>query len=191
MVANLIRNAWITAVVFCGHFPDGAEKFTQRDLDNETKGQWYLRQILGSANIDAGPLMAFMTGNLSYQIEHHLYPDLPSNRLAEVAVRVRHVCDNYDLPYTTGSFLAQYVRVWRTIAKLSLPNEFLTDTSNDAPETHSEKMFANLRPSFSTTDPATGRRRGLKTAIANVGVSNAKSRTSPSADGSARVEQPL
>ncbi len=105
----------------CGHFPDGAETFSHHDLDNETTGRWYLRQILGSANIDAGPLLAFMTGNLSYQIEHHLYPDLPSNRLAQIATRVRQICDKYHLPYTSGPFLTQVAKAWRTIATLSLP----------------------------------------------------------------------
>ena len=168
VMANVIRNVWSNAVIFCGHFPDGAEKFTKRDLEGETKGQWYLRQMLGSSNIDAGPVMAFMTGNLSYQIEHHLYPDLPSNRLAEIAVRVGQVCDKYDLPYTTDSLLMQYGKAWRTIAKLSLPNRYLSDSPDDAPETRSEKMFAELEPEFVGTDPATGRRRGLKTAIVTV-----------------------
>jgi NADPH-dependent stearoyl-CoA 9-desaturase len=168
VMANVIRNVWSNAVIFCGHFPDGAEKFTKRDLEGETKGQWYLRQMLGSSNIDAGPVMAFMTGNLSYQIEHHLYPDLPSNRLAEIAVRVGQVCDKYDLPYITDSLLVQYGRAWRTIAKLSLPNRYLSDSPDDAPETRSEKMFAELEPGFVGTDPATGRRRGLKTAIVTV-----------------------
>jgi NADPH-dependent stearoyl-CoA 9-desaturase len=168
VMANVIRNVWSNAVIFCGHFPDGAEKFTKRDLEGETKGQWYLRQMLGSSNIDAGPVMGFMTGNLSYQIEHHLYPDLPSNRLAEISVRVRQVCDKYDLPYTTASLLVQYGKAWRTIAKLSLPNKYLSDTADDAPETRSEKMFAELEPAFVGTDPATGRRRGLKTAMATV-----------------------
>jgi NADPH-dependent stearoyl-CoA 9-desaturase len=168
ILANVIRNVWANAVIFCGHFPDGAEKFTLTDIEDETKGEWYLRQMLGSANIDAGPVMAFMTGNLSYQIEHHLYPDLPSNRLAEISVRVREVCDKYDLTYTTGPLLVQYGKAWRTIAKLSLPNEYLSHTVDDAPETRSEKMFAQLDPGFAGTDPATGRRRGLKTAIATV-----------------------
>ena len=168
VMANVIRNVWSNAVIFCGHFPDGAEKFTKRDLEGETKGQWYLRQMLGSSNIDAGPVMAFMTGNLSYQIEHHLYPDLPSNRLAEIAVRVGQVCDKYDLPYTTDSLLMQYGKAWRTIAKLSLPNRYLSDSPDDAPETRSEKMFAELEPGLLGTDPATGRRRGLKTAIVTV-----------------------
>src|SRR6478672_10529506 len=158
-VANVIRNVWANAVIFCGHFPDGAEKFTKTDMVGETKGQWYLRQMLGSANFEGGWLLRFMSGNLCHQIEHHLYPDLPSNRLHEISVRVHEVCDKYDLPYTTGSFLMQYGKTWRTIAKLSLPDKYLRDTRDDAPETRSERMFDELAPS---------ERRGLKSAIAAV-----------------------
>ena len=164
----MIRNIWTDAVIFCGHFPDGAEKFTKTDMAGESKGQWYLRQMLGSANFDAGPAMRFMSGNLCYQIEHHLYPDIPSNRLHEISLRVQEVCDKYDLPYTTGSFLGQYAKTWRTIAKLSLPDRYLRDTADNAPETRSERMFTELQPGFTGTDLVTGRRRGLKTAIAAV-----------------------
>jgi NADPH-dependent stearoyl-CoA 9-desaturase len=167
-VANVIRNVWSNAVIFCGHFPDGAEKFTKTDMVGETKGQWYLRQMLGSANFEGGPALRFMSGNLCHQIEHHLYPDLPSNRLHEISFRVREVCAKYDLPYTTGSFLLQYGKTWRTIAKLSLPDRYLRYSADDAPETRSERMFTELEPGFGVTDPATGRRRGLNTAIATV-----------------------
>lgn len=164
LAANVIRNFWTNAVIFCGHFPDGADKFTTTDMAGESRGQWYLRQMLGSANIDAGPVLGFMTGNLSYQIEHHLYPDLPSNRLAEISVRVRALCDKYDLPYTSGPLPAQYAKSWRTIAKLALPDRFLRDTADDAPETRSERMFDVLGPA-----PQAGpHRRGLKSAIAAV-----------------------
>jgi linoleoyl-CoA desaturase len=167
-VANVIRNVWANAVIFCGHFPDGAEKFTKTDMAGETKGEWYLRQMLGSANFEGGPALRFMSGNLCHQIEHHLYPDLPSSRLHEISIRVRQICDKYDLPYTTGSFLLQYGKTWRTIAKLSLPDKYLRDTADNALETRSERMFTELEPGFGVTDPATGRRRGLKTAIATV-----------------------
>ncbi|MEV3960472.1 fatty acid desaturase [Nocardia sp. NPDC050193] len=164
LTANVIRNIWSNAVIFCGHFPDGAEKFTKADIDNESQAQWYLRQMLGSANISGGKLMHFMTGNLSHQIEHHLFPDLPSNRYADVAVRVRELCDKYDLPYTTGSLPVQYFKAWRTILKLSLPNKYLRHTADDAPETASERKFNGQ--AVSTFDPLTGKRRGLRTAIA-------------------------
>lgn len=97
------------------------------------------------------------------QIEHHLFPDLPSNRLREASIRVRALCEKYDLPYTTASVAVQYGRTWRTVAKLSLPNRFLRATADDAPETRSERMFAHLKP---VGADLTGRRRGLKTALA-------------------------
>jgi linoleoyl-CoA desaturase len=159
--ANLVRNLWTNAVIFCGHFPDGAEKFTKADVDNETHAQWYLRQMLGSANISGGPVMDFMTGNLSYQIEHHIFPDLPSNRYREISIRVKQLCDKYDLPYTTGPLAVQYWKSWRTIAKLSLPDKYLTDTRDAAPETASEAGFGGPP----ATDPLTGRRIGLATTI--------------------------
>jgi len=147
-------------VIFCGHFPDGAEKFTRESFEQETRGEWYLRQMLGSANFNAGPIMAFMSGNLCYQIEHHMFPDLPSNRYAEISVRVRALCDKYDLPYTTGPLLRQYWQSFWTIAKLALPDKWLSRTSDDAPETHSEKKFSGQTP------PAVnGKRYGLRTAL--------------------------
>jgi linoleoyl-CoA desaturase len=167
-MANVIRNVWANAVIFCGHFPDGAEKFTKTDLVGETKGQWYLRQLLGSANFRNGPVLRIMSGNLCHQIEHHLYPDLPSNRLHDISLRVREVFDKYDLPYTTGSFLLQYAKAWRTIVKMSLPDKYLHSSADDAPETHSERMFAQPEPGPGATDPVTGRGPGLKTAITAV-----------------------
>jgi fatty acid desaturase len=166
-LANLLRNLWAYAVICCGHFADGAEKFTPDALEGETKPHWYLRQMLGSANFRAGPVMAFMSGNLCYQIEHHLYPDLPSNRYAQIAQRVQAVCAKYDLPYTTGPLAYQYLQVLRTILKLALPDRMLRATSDDAPETASEDRFAGpaARPGPPAADPV--RRRGLATAIGN------------------------
>ena len=88
-------------------------------------------------------MLAFLSGNLCYQIEHHLYPDLPSNRYAEIAQRVQAVCATYDLPYTTGPLARQYLLTLRTIFKLALPDRFLTATSDDAPKTASEDRFRN------------------------------------------------
>ena len=141
VTANVVRNLWANAVIFCGHFPDGAEKFTLEEYQRETHAEWYLRQMLGSANFHGGKLMSFMTGNLNYQIEHHLFPDLPSNRYPEIAARVQEMCERYGIPYTTGPFLVQYAQTLRTMLKLSLPDSLLTATSDDAPETASEKKW--------------------------------------------------
>ncbi len=163
VTANLLRNLWAYAVIFCGHFPDGAEKFTADVLQEESRAEWYLRQMLGAANFKAGRLLAFSSGNLCYQIEHHLFPDVPSNRYAQVAVRVRALCDKYDLPYTTGSLARQYFLTLRTINKLALPDRFLTFTSDDAPETASERMFtADATSRQGSSGPVGGLRTALR-----------------------------
>ncbi|MCT7658357.1 fatty acid desaturase family protein [Mycobacterium deserti] len=160
--ANLMRNLWAYMVIFCGHFPDGAEKFTADVIEKETRAEWYLRQMLGAANFKAGPLMAFASGNLCYQIEHHLFPDLPSNRYAQIATRVRALCEKYDLPYTSGSLAHQYFLTLRTVHKLALPDGLLRATSDDAPETASERKFSTGATPARRLD---GRISGLKTAL--------------------------
>ncbi|WP_308257452.1 fatty acid desaturase family protein [Pseudonocardia lacus] len=121
LTANVIRNVWSHAVIFCGHFPDGTETFEEDRLEGETKGEWYVRQMLGSANLTGSPVFHIMTGNLSHQIEHHLFPDMPSNRYAEIAPRIREICDRYGLTYTAGSLPKQYGKVVRTICRLAFP----------------------------------------------------------------------
>jgi linoleoyl-CoA desaturase len=125
MVANLVRNLWSHSVIMCGHFPEGVETFTRTSITGETRGEWYLRQMLGSANIEGGPITHLMAGNLSFQIEHHLFPDLPSNRYVEIAPRVQELFERYGLSYTTGSLPAQVASAWKKVVRLALPNGFL------------------------------------------------------------------
>jgi fatty acid desaturase len=99
------------------------QTFTYDSIDGETRGEWYLRQMLGSANISGSRLMHLMSGNLSYQIEHHLFPDLPSNRYGEIAPKVKDVFDRYGLTYTTGPLVKQVASAWRKVIRLSLPND--------------------------------------------------------------------
>jgi NADPH-dependent stearoyl-CoA 9-desaturase len=123
--ANVVRNVWTHTVIFCGHFPDEVRYFTPEQVQGESKGDWYIRQMLGSANIEGSELFHTMTGNLSHQIEHHLFPDLPSNRYSQIAPQVRAICEEYDLPYTTGPLVKQNLEVWRKLAILSLPNDVI------------------------------------------------------------------
>jgi linoleoyl-CoA desaturase len=121
LTANLVRNLWTHSVIMCGHFPKGIATFTKHSIDGETRGEWYLRQMLGAGNISGGPALHMMTGNLSFQIEHHLYPDLPSNRYQEIAPQVREIFERYGLPYVTGRMPKQLASAWLKILRLSLP----------------------------------------------------------------------
>jgi fatty acid desaturase len=121
-VANILRNIWSFSIIFCGHFPTGVHTFQPSICDNESKGHWYYRQLLGSANLTGGKLFHIMSGNLSHQIEHHLFPDVPAHRYAELAVEVRTVCQKYGLPYNSGPLYKQYATVWQKIFVLALPS---------------------------------------------------------------------
>jgi linoleoyl-CoA desaturase len=123
LTANAVRNVWAHAVIFCGHFPEGTDTFTEEMVEGETRGDWYVRQMIGSANISGSKFMHIMTGNLSHQIEHHLFPDLPSNRYGEVAPKVQEICRRYGLPYTTGPLLKQVGSSWAKVFKLALPGK--------------------------------------------------------------------
>jgi NADPH-dependent stearoyl-CoA 9-desaturase len=119
--ANVIRNVWAHAIIFCGHFPDQTYTFTQEETEDESRGAWYVRQLVGAANIEGGPLFHVASGNLGYQVEHHLFPDMPSTRYAEIAPRVKEICERYGLPYNSGPLGRQWGMVQRTILRLAFP----------------------------------------------------------------------
>jgi linoleoyl-CoA desaturase len=121
VTANVMRNLWSHAIIFCGHFPDQTYTFSEEETKDESKGARYVRQLIGAANIEGGPLFHVISGNLGYQVEHHLYPDMPSTRYGEIAPRVREICKEYELPYNTGPFFRQWGMVNRTIARLAFP----------------------------------------------------------------------
>jgi linoleoyl-CoA desaturase len=121
VTANIIRNIWAYGIIFCGHFPDQAYVFTQEETEDESTGARYVRQLIGACNIEGGPMFHLASGNLGYQVEHHLYPDMPSTRYGEIAPKVREICQRYGLPYNSGPFHKQLGMVQRTIVRLAFP----------------------------------------------------------------------
>jgi NADPH-dependent stearoyl-CoA 9-desaturase len=119
--ANLVRNVWAFSIIFCGHFPTGVATFTEEETANESRGAWYVRQMMGSANITGSKLFHVLSGNLSHQIEHHLFPDLPARRYPQIAAEVQALCEKYGLPYNTGRFSKQIGSTWAKIFRLALP----------------------------------------------------------------------
>jgi NADPH-dependent stearoyl-CoA 9-desaturase len=122
VTANLVRNVWAFSIIFCGHFPSGVASFSEEETKDETRGQWYFRQVLGSANITGGRLFHLMTGNLSHQIEHHLFPDMPARRYPQIAAEVRDICERYGLGYNTGPLRKQLGSVAKKIVRFALPD---------------------------------------------------------------------
>jgi NADPH-dependent stearoyl-CoA 9-desaturase len=119
--ANVVRNVWAYAIIFCGHFPDQTYTFSPEEVEDESRGGWYVRQLCGAANIEGSPMFHVASGNLGYQVEHHLFPDMPSTRYAEIAPQVKQICERYGLPYNSGPFGQQLGMVQRTILRLAFP----------------------------------------------------------------------
>lgn len=123
LIANGIRNVWTYMVIFCGHFTADVEIFPKEVLKNESRGHWYLRQVRGSSNLTGGKLFHIMTGNLSHQIEHHLYPDLPARRYGELAPEVKAICERYGQNYNTGNMIVHLGQVGWRILRHAFPSK--------------------------------------------------------------------
>ena len=119
--ANLVRNVWSFSIIFCGHFPSGVATFTEEETEDESRGAWYVRQMMGSANITGSKLFHVLSGNLSHQIEHHVFPDIPARRYPQIAAEVQALCEKYGLPYNSGRFSKQIGSTWAKIFRLALP----------------------------------------------------------------------
>lgn len=133
-VANVIRSLWASAVIFNGHFTEDAENFEMDNIDNETRAEWYLRQIRGSSNFSGTQWLHILSGNLSHQIEHHLFPDMPANRYAEAAPKIKALCAEYGIHYNEASFMKQFASVWVKLAKCSLPNDRRSELKERLPK---------------------------------------------------------
>jgi len=121
--ANLIRNLWTSTIIFCGHFTENAKTFTAAECEGESKGQWYYRQMLGSSNLTGHRWFHIMTGHLSCQIEHHLFPDIPAYRYCDLAPKVEAIAAKHGIPYNSGSFFKQYGGVLKRIWTYSWPDK--------------------------------------------------------------------
>ncbi len=140
VTANLVRNVWSFTIIFCGHFPEGTHEFTEEETENESRGQWYYRQLLGSANLTGSRPFHILAGNLSFQIEHHLFPDLPANRYAEISEEVREICERYGIPYNVGPLGKQFGSVVKKICRFALPDRKGGRRQPPAPETVVEEV---------------------------------------------------
>lgn len=96
-LADVLTNMHSLAVVLPNHAGDDLYRYDDRPT-SKTEGT--VRQVISSANYrTGGDLVAFLQLWLNYQIEHHIWPDLPMLRYQQVAPRVKALCARYGVPY--------------------------------------------------------------------------------------------
>ena len=120
------HSVWVHLVTCVRTFRTG-RRSSPRPRSKRKATDWYLHQMLGTANFNVGPLLAFASGNLCYQIEHHLFSGLPSNRYAEIATRVRGCATTSTCPHHRGCWASTCRRYGPY--KLALPDRCLTAAS--------------------------------------------------------------
>jgi NADPH-dependent stearoyl-CoA 9-desaturase len=120
-LANALRNIWAFTTIYCGHFPEADATFRPEDLVGEDRPRWYARQVQGTSNYEVSRLGHILSGHLGFQIEHHLFPNMPAWRYPEMAPRVRQICERYGIPYHSGPLHAQFASAMRRMFRLSVP----------------------------------------------------------------------
>lgn len=140
VLAEIFTNLHSFVIIVTNHAGDDVPRFADR---SHGKAEWYLRQVAGSVNFNGGTdLPDFLQGYLNYQIEHHLWPDLPMLKYRQAQPKLKRICEKYGIPYIQES-------VWKRLMKLldimmgktSMPISITSRTSS----AEAEKSFEMAR----------------------------------------------
>src|SRR5206468_8293079 len=97
VVAEVIANVYSFIIIVPNHAGDDMYRFDRPITD---QAEFYVRQVVGSVNYPGGTdVKDFLQGFLNYQIEHHVWPDLPMLRYRQLAPQVKLLCAKYGVPY--------------------------------------------------------------------------------------------
>jgi linoleoyl-CoA desaturase len=118
LLADTMRNAFSAVAIYCGHIGEDVADFP-RGFTVNGRAEWYLMQIEATSNFEVHPWLTTLVGALDRQIEHHLFPKLPPNRLREMAPEVRALCEKYAVPYRTAVWSRRVAQVLRRVVRLS------------------------------------------------------------------------
>jgi NADPH-dependent stearoyl-CoA 9-desaturase len=117
-LAGLARDIYSAATIFCGHVGDDVSSWPE-GTKASGRGDWYRMQIEAANNYEVSLPISILCGGLDRQIEHHLFPTLPPQRLREIAPEVRAVCEKHGVPYKTDTWGRTLRKAFRHIARLS------------------------------------------------------------------------
>ena len=101
VLAEVFTNLHSFLVIVPNHSAEDIYMFSE---SSKGKGEFYLRQIMGSVNYNTGSdFIDFMHGWLNYQVEHHLFPNLPLSQYQKMQPIVKDICKKHKLEYRQES----------------------------------------------------------------------------------------
>ncbi|MFT5460290.1 MAG: fatty acid desaturase, partial [Myxococcota bacterium] len=121
-LSELMRDLYTAASIHCGHIGEDVEAYAPGTRSGG-RGGWYAMQVRSAHNFQVPYLLSVLCGGLDYQIEHHLFPKLPPERLRQIAPEVRAICEAHGVPYRTGPWLEVLGDALGELWRLSFPIE--------------------------------------------------------------------
>ena len=100
-LSSLMRNLFTAPALYASHINTDVETFPHNKQAAD-RAEWYLMQIKSTQNFEVPYFASILVGGLDYQIEHHLCPKLPPNRLREIAPEVRRICEKHGVRYNSN-----------------------------------------------------------------------------------------
>ncbi len=119
LLSEVARDVFAGATIYCGHV--GASDYAKGTRAG-SRAAFYAMQAEAAYDIEVSPLVSILCGGLDHQIEHHLFPRLPPNRLREIAPRVREICNAHSVRYRSGRWPARVREVIGTLGRLRKRN---------------------------------------------------------------------
>lgn len=102
-MAETMRDVYSAATIYCGHvgpevrcYPVGTRA--------KSRAEWYAMQVEATNNFEVSGPISVLCGGLNLQIEHHLFPTLPPQRLRAIAPEVRAICERHGISYRSSSW---------------------------------------------------------------------------------------
>jgi linoleoyl-CoA desaturase len=113
-----MRDVYSAATIYCGHVGEDVKRFAEGTRAHG-RGAWYAMQIEATHNFEVSRPLSILCGGLDHQIEHHIFPRLPPERLREVAPEVRAACERHGVAYKSASWARTLKGALSRVAKLA------------------------------------------------------------------------
>jgi linoleoyl-CoA desaturase len=118
ILSEVGRDVFAGATIYCGHV--GASDYPSGTRAGG-RARWYVMQVEAARNFEVPHAVSILCGALNLQIEHHLFPRLPPNRLREIAPKVKALCEKHGVRYRTASWPRTLREVFRSLVALAAP----------------------------------------------------------------------
>ncbi len=119
-IAETLRDVYSAASIFCGHVGADVHDWPEGTRPR-SRAQWYAMQAQSANDFRVPYVLSVLCGGLDYQIEHHLFPRLPPERLRQIAPEVQAACERHGVPYRVASWPATLRKVFARLRALTRP----------------------------------------------------------------------